>query len=154
MKIEDKCVVSFHYTLTDSDGKKLDSSEGGEPLSYLHGAGNIVPGLERELGGKAAGDNLKVEVQPHDGYGETNPEMIQKVPRSAFEGVDDIQAGMQFQAQGPQGQPQMIVVMEVGETEITVNGNHPLAGAVLHFDVTVQTVRNATAEEMEHGHVH
>lgn len=154
MNIDDKCVVSFHYTLTNGDGEKLDASDGKDPLSYLHGASNIVPGLEKALNGKAAGDNVKVVVEPADGYGEFKPELIQKVPRSAFEGVEDIKAGMQFQAQGQDGQVQLITVQDVAEDEIIVNANHPLAGQVLHFDVTIEAVRAATDEEVEHGHAH
>lgn len=154
MNIDDKCVVSFHYTLTNGDGEKLDSSDGRDPLSYLHGAGNIVPGLENALNGKTAGDALKVVVEPAEGYGDFRPELVQKVPRTAFEGVDKIEAGMQFQAQGQDGQVQMITVQDVTEDEITVNANHPLAGQVLHFDVKVEAVRAATDEEIEHGHAH
>ena len=154
MNIEGKCVVSFHYTLTNSAGETLDTSDGREPLSYLHGASNIVPGLEQALEGKKAGDALKVEVKPEDGYGEARPELVQKVPRTAFDGVDDIKAGMQFQAQGPEGQVQMITVTEVSGEEITIDGNHPLAGEVLHFDVKVENVRAATDEEVAHGHAH
>jgi len=154
LNIAEKCVVAFHYTLTNGSGETLDSSDGREPLKYLHGAQNIVPGLEKELAGKKAGDELKVVVQPDDGYGAVNPEMVQNVPRAAFEGVEDIKAGMQFQAQGPSGQVQIITVKEVSGDEITVDGNHPLAGEVLTFDVKIEDVREATAEEVEHGHAH
>jgi FKBP-type peptidyl-prolyl cis-trans isomerase SlyD len=154
VNIEDKCVVSIHYTLSNDKGEKMDSSAGGEPLKYLHGARNIVPGLEAALDGKATGDKLKVVVKPEDAYGEINPALIQKVPRSAFEGVAEIKPGMQFQAQGPQGQVQLITVVEVGDDEVTVNGNHPLAGEELHFEVSVEDVRAATDEEIAHGHVH
>lgn len=154
MDISDKCVVAFHYTLSNGSGEKLDSSDGREPLKYLHGARNIVPGLEKALTGKKAGDELKVEVQPDDGYGAVNPEMVQKVPRAAFEGVDKIEPGMQFQAQGPGGQVQLITVKEVSGDEVTIDGNHPLAGEVLHFDVKVEDVRAATDEEIAHGHAH
>lgn len=154
MNIEGKCVVSIHYTLTNGAGEQMDSSSGGDPLKYLHGASNIVPGLEAALNGKAAGDNLKVVVKPEDAYGEVNPSLIQKVPRAAFEGVEDIRPGMQFQAQGPDGQVQLITVVEIEGEEVTVNGNHPLAGEELHFDVTVEDVRAATEEEVAHGHVH
>lgn len=154
MNIESKCVVSIHYKLTNGNGEEMDSSAGGDPLKYLHGASNIVPGLEAALDGKAAGDSLQVVVKPEDAYGEVNPELVQKVPRAAFEGVTDIKPGMQFQAQGPQGQVQLITVMEVAGDEVTVNGNHPLAGEELHFDVTVEDVRKATDEEVAHGHAH
>lgn len=154
MNIDDKCVVSMHYTLTNENGEELDSSNGRDPLKYLHGASNIVPGLERALAGKAAGDNVQVVVQPDDGYGQVNPQMVQTVPRSAFEGAPEIKAGMQFQAQGPQGQVQMITVTDVTGDDVTVDGNHPLAGQVLHFEVSVEEVRAATEEELSHGHAH
>lgn len=154
MNISDKCVVAFHYTLTNGAGETLDTSEGREPLKYLHGARNIVPGLEKALEGKSTGDEVKVEVQPDEGYGQVNPELVQTVPRAAFEGVDKIEAGMQFQAQGPSGQVQLITVKEISGDEVTVDGNHPLAGEVLHFDVKVEDVREATEEEVSHGHVH
>ena len=154
MDISEKCVVAFHYTLTNDSGETLDSSDGREPLKYLHGAQNIVPGLEKALAGKKAGDELKVEVQPDDGYGDVNPEMVQKVPRAAFEGVDKIEPGMQFQAQGPAGQVQLITVKEVSGDEVTIDGNHPLAGETLHFEVKIEDVRAATEEEIAHGHAH
>lgn len=151
--IGDKCVVSIHYTLTDDAGTVLDSSREGDPLKYLHGANNIIPGLENELTGKASGATMKVTVAPEDAYGPHSAEAIQKVPRSAFEGIDEIQPGMQFQTEGPQG-VQIIVVKEVSDDEITIDANHPLAGKTLHFDVSVEDVRDATPEEIAHGHVH
>jgi FKBP-type peptidyl-prolyl cis-trans isomerase SlyD len=154
VNISEKCVVTFHYTLTNSDGEEMDSSAGRDPMKYLHGASNIVPGLEKELEGKSAGDTLKVEVQPEEGYGQVNPQMIQTVPRSAFEGVEDIKPGMQFQAQGPGGESQHITVKDVSDDGITVDGNHPLAGQVLHFDVTIKDVREASEEELSHDHAH
>ena len=105
MNIANDCVVAFHYTLTDDNGVELDSSKGQDPLAYLHGHGGIIPGLERELEGKVAGDELKVTVQPGDAYGELNPELIQAVPRDAFQGVEQIEVGMQFQAQGDDHAP-------------------------------------------------
>lgn len=152
MEIREKCVVAFHYKLTSSEGEQLDSSEGQDPLKYLHGASNIVPGLEKQLTGKKAGDSLKVEVQPDEGYGEVNPQLVQKVPQSAFEGAQDIKPGMQFQAQGPDGQVQLITVTGVSGEEVTVDGNHPLAGQTLLFDVTIEGVREASEEELEKGH--
>lgn len=154
MNIEDKRAVSIHYTLTNEQGEKLDSSEGQDPLRYLHGASNIIPGLENALVGKTTGDKVSVTVQPEDAYGEINPEMIQIVPREAFEGIDDIQPGMQFQASGPNGQTQVVTIKAVGEEGVTVDGNHPLAGQVLNFDVSVEDVRDATEEEIAHGHIH
>lgn len=154
MNIEDKRAVSIHYTLTNEQGETLDSSKGQDPLRYLHGASNIIPGLENALVGKTTGDKVSVTVQPKDAYGEINPEMIQIVPREAFEGIDDIQAGMQFQASGPDGQSQVVTIKAVGEEGVTVDGNHPLAGQVLNFDVTIEDVRDATDEEIAHGHIH
>ncbi|MDA7947389.1 MAG: peptidylprolyl isomerase [Hyphomicrobiaceae bacterium] len=154
MDIGDKCVVSFHYTLTNADGEKLDSSDGRDPLKYLHGASNIVPGLEKALEGKSAGDNLKVTVEPGDAYGDVNPELVHKVPRTAFESTQEIKPGMQFQAQGPDGEAHLITVKDVDGEEVTVDANHPLAGQTLHFDVEVKDVREATKEELENGHAH
>jgi len=154
MQVANNSVVTIDYTLTDPQGKVIDSSEGKQPLPYLHGAGNIIPGLERELAGKAAGDKVKVVVQPQDGYGVRDDKLVQVVPVAAFQGVGQIQAGMQFRAQGPQGQMQVVTVTKVEGDNVTVDGNHPLAGITLNFDVTIKTVRPATPEELEHGHVH
>jgi FKBP-type peptidyl-prolyl cis-trans isomerase SlyD len=155
VQIAEKCVVSIQYKLSDDEGDVLDSSEGGEPLVYLHGADNIIPGLEKELTGKQVGDSLKVTIQPEDGYGAVDEEMIQTVDRSSFDGVDKIEPGMQFEAAGDEdGEPQLIVVVDVTDDEVTVDGNHPLAGEVLHFEVTVDEVREATEEELTHGHAH
>ena len=154
MKIDDKTVVSIHYKLTNDKGDVLDSSEGKDPLVYMHGTHSLIDGLERELKGKEAGDKFDVTVQPEDGYGKVNPEMVQEVPRSAFQGVDDIQVGMQFEAKSPEGHAQLITIEEVKEESVRVNANHPLAGEVLHFNVSVEEVRVATAEELEHGHAH
>lgn len=154
MKIENNAVVSIQYKLTNDGGEVLDSSEGDEPLTYLHGTDSIIPGLENALTGKNAGEQLEVVVQPGEGYGEFDEAMIQVIPKDAFEGIDDIQPGMQFQAENPEGQLQIVSVKEIGADEITIDANHPLAGQVLHFDITIETVREATAEELEHGHVH
>ncbi len=154
MIIADKMVVSIHYTLTNNDGDVIDSSKDGAPLSFLHGAGNIIPGLETALLGKAVGDALQVTIQPEDAYGERQDDMVQIVPREMFQGVEEIQPGMQFQAQAPDGGVQMIVVAAVEGDEITVDANHPLAGVVLNFDVSIEAVREPTAEELDHGHVH
>ncbi|SER04575.1 FKBP-type peptidyl-prolyl cis-trans isomerase SlyD [Solimonas aquatica] len=153
MEIADQRVVVMHYTLTNTQGEVLDSSRGGEPLTYLHGAGNIIPGLEKALVGKQAGDSLNVQVQPAEGYGERREELVQQVPKRAFQGVKDVQPGMSFQAQGQHG-PMRVVVTKVLGDMVTIDGNHPLAGEVLNFDVEITEVRAATAEEMQHGHVH
>ncbi|MCB1667209.1 MAG: peptidylprolyl isomerase [Porticoccaceae bacterium] len=153
MTITANSAVSFHYTLTDSEGVELDSSQGQEPLEYLHGHGNIIPGLEKALEGKTAGDSLEVAIEPAEGYGEVQPELIQEAPRSAFQGVEDLQPGMRFEAETNQG-PLPVVITAVSDETVTVDGNHPLAGKVLNFSVTVEDVREATAEELQHGHIH
>lgn len=153
MKIEDKKVVSIHYTLTGDDGAVLDSSDGRDPLAYIHGMGNIIPGLEAHLLGKSAGDTLKASIAPEDGYGEVDPAQIIQVSRSQFEGVKDLAVGMQFTASGPEGN-QMVTITKIENDVVTVDGNHPLAGQTLYFDVNVVDVREATADEMSHGHVH
>ena len=153
MQIADRSVASIHYTLTNDSGDVIDSSRGREPLAYLHGAGNIVPGLEKALAGRKTGDTLKVDVEPQQGYGPRHEQMVQSLPKSAFPGAPEIAPGMQFHATGPQGQVLVTVTAVDGDT-VTVDGNHPLAGQVLHFDVEVTDVREATAEELTHGHVH
>jgi len=153
MTITQDKVVLIDYTLKNSDGETIDSSEGDVPLAYLHGAENIVTGLERELEGKKVGDSLNVVVKPEDGYGIHNEELIGAVPRDMFESDMDIEVGMSFQAETDQG-VQMVSVVGLSDEEVTVDGNHPLAGETLHFDVTVCEVRDATKEELEHGHVH
>ena len=153
MTISQHKVVSIDYTLKNAQGEILDSSEGQEPLVYLHGAENIVPGLERELEGRAVGDSVHAVVSPEDGYGVRNEELIAAVPREMFESDMAIEVGMSFQAETEQG-IQIVNVVAVNDQEITVDGNHPLAGETLHFDVTVRGIREATAEELEHGHVH
>ena len=153
MKIAHEKVVSIHYTLTNQEGTVLESSSGSEPLAYLHGFGNIIPGLENALEGKETGEKLSVTVEPEQGYGARDEQLVQAVPRSAFKGVEELAPGMQFQAQGPQG-TRLVVVTQVAQDVVTVDANHPLAGQTLHFEVEVSEVRAATAEEIEHGHVH
>jgi FKBP-type peptidyl-prolyl cis-trans isomerase SlyD len=153
MQIAPNSVVSFHYTLTDDQGQVLDSSQGREPLVYLQGVGQIVPGLEKAMEGRQVGDQFKVDVAPEEGYGVHHPELKQEVPREAFQGVDDIQPGMQFQGRGPQGVIN-VTVTKVDADTVHIDGNHPLAGQTLHFDVEVTDVRAASEEELAHGHVH
>lgn len=153
MQIAERTVASFNYTLTNDAGEIIDSSEGRSPLAYLHGAGNIVPGLEKQMAGRKAGDRFDVVVAPEDGYGQPNPMLVQTVPREAFQGVDTIEVGMEFQAQTPQG-PLSVVVSKVDAEHVTVDGNHPLAGKTLHFAIEVTDVRDASVEELAHGHVH
>lgn len=152
--IGDKVVVSMHYKLTDDDGTVLDSSEGSEPLTYLHGGGNIIPGLEKALIGKAEGSILHVKIEPAEAYGEIIPELIQTVERAAFQGIESVEVGMTFEAQGPNGIVQQIMAKNVDHDEITIDANHPLAGITLNFDVQIIKLRDATNEEIAHGHVH
>ncbi len=154
MTIKNNSAVSFHYTLTDDDGQQLDSSAGKEPLAYLHGSGNIIPGLENALEGKNVGDSMVVAVTAAEGYGEVQPDLIQEVPRESFQGVDDIEVGMQFEAQTGNGDSVPVTVKTVTDEFVTVDGNHPLAGNNLNFDVSIESVRDATQEELNHGHVH
>ncbi|SFU40542.1 FKBP-type peptidyl-prolyl cis-trans isomerase [Halomonas korlensis] len=153
MQIEQNSVVAIHYTLTNDAGEVLDSSEGREPLTYLHGAGNIIPGLEKELEGHAAGEKVHATVAPEEGYGEKQSQLVQEVPRDAFQGVESVEPGMQFQAQ-TEGGPLMVTVTQVEGDTVVVDGNHPLAGQTLNFDVEIAEVRPASEEEVEHGHVH
>ena len=153
MQIADRRVAAFHYTLTNAEGEVIDSSAGREPLAYLHGVGNIVPGLEREMEGKSVGDTFNVVVAPEEGYGVRHEGLIQSVPRAAFQGVDTIEPGMQFHANSPQG-PMTVTVASVDGDTVMVDGNHPLAGQALHFAIEITEVRDATPEEVMHGHVH
>ena len=146
-------IVSINYTLTDDAGQEIDSSKGREPLAYLHGAGNIIPGLEASLEGKAIGDKISVAISPDRGYGERDDDLVQQVPRDRFPEGADISVGTQFQTMSPAG-PQIVTVVGVTDEQVTVDANHPLAGMNLNFDVEVIEVREATAQEREHGHVH
>jgi len=153
MQIANRHAVSFHYTLTDGQGNVIDSSDGREPLAYIHGEGHIVPGLEKALEGRSVGDQFKVDVVPEEGYGPRHPELVQVVPRAAFQGVDDLQPGMQFQGRNDQGAIN-VTISKIEGDNVTVDGNHPLAGQTLHFAVEITGVREATDEELSHGHVH
>ena len=152
MQISKDKVVTLNYTLTDNEGQVIDSSQDGT-FAYLHGANNIIPGLESALEGKQAGDALSVAVEPQDGYGEYSAEMVQVVAREMF-GDSDPEVGMQYHASSPEGQMIVVTVAAVEEDQITIDGNHPLAGVALNFAVNVVDVRDASAEELEHGHVH
>ena len=153
MKIAENSVASFHYTLTDSTGKVLDSSEGQDPLSYLHGAGNIIPGLEEALEGKAVGDKLNVAVNAAQAYGLRDDSLVQELPTTMFSGIEQIEVGMEFHAETEQGL-QVVTVTHVEGDQVTIDGNHPLAGVDLNFDVEITEVRAATEEELNHGHAH
>ncbi|MBI5612273.1 MAG: peptidylprolyl isomerase [Gammaproteobacteria bacterium] len=153
MQIAKHKVVSINYTLTDQADTVLDSSEGGDLLVYIHGVGHIIPGLENALAGKAAGDTLKVTVPPEQAYGLRNEALKQTVPRDRFEPDMDIEAGMRFHAPTEDGVEIVTVTMVDGDS-VTVDANHPLAGMTLNFSVEVVEVRDASAEELSHGHVH
>ncbi|MGW4246158.1 FKBP-type peptidyl-prolyl cis-trans isomerase [Nocardia sp. NPDC004722] len=154
MSIAADKVVSIEYTLTDDDGEVLDTSVGDEPLIYLHGAENIVDGLEKALEGRNAGDEVVVVVEPEDGYGEYLAELVSTVERDAFVGIDELEVGMEFEAEAPDGDSQIVVVRAVDGDEVTIDANHPLAGQRLHFTVKVLDIRDATSDELEHGHPH
>lgn len=152
--IADGSVVTIHYTLKNADGDVLDSSVGGEPMDYLHGAENIVPGLEKELAGRTVGDRVEATVAPAEGYGERSGPEPQPVPRSSFPDDADLEEGMQVFARGPDDQTFALWVVGVDEDSVVLDHNHPLAGVTLHFDVEVKAVRPATEEEVQHGHPH
>lgn len=149
MQITKDKVAQIHYTLTDNTGTVLDSSSGREPLTYLHGGGNLILGMEEGLEGKAKGDKFKLKIAPEKAYGVRDSKLIQKVPRSSF-GNQKIEKGMKFQT----NHGGVVTVTETGLESITVDGNHPLAGVELNFEVEVMGIRNATPEEIAHGHVH
>ena len=149
MQISKDKVASIHYTLKNSAGKVIDSSAGSHPLTYLHGAGNLIPGMESGLEGKVVANKFDLVIQPEHGYGLKDDRLIQQVPRANF-GDQKIEMGMQFQT----NRGSVVTVTKVGLESITVDGNHPLAGEVLSFAVEVMEVRNATADEIAHGHVH
>jgi FKBP-type peptidyl-prolyl cis-trans isomerase SlyD len=153
MKIAENKVVEMHYQLTDENGTVLDSSKGREPLSYIQGIGNIIVGLEKQMEGKVAGDKLNVVVEPTEGYGERDEKLVQIVPKSGFQGDEELAAGMQVQVGTQDGQT-IATVAKIDGEDVTLDVNHPLAGVTLTFDVEVVNVREATKEELEHGHVH
>ena len=153
MKVAHDSVVSFHYTLKDEAGLVIDQSH-GEPMAYLHGHGQIVPGLERELTGRTTGEKLQVRVSPAEGYGEYDAERLQQVPRAAFSRIPDLRTGMSLQAQTQTGGHATVFVKEIGPEFVTVDGNHALAGKTLFFDIEIAEVRIASEEELSHQHVH
>ena len=153
MQVANNIAVSIHYTLKNSDGEVLDSSEQGGPLHYLHGAGNIIPGLENELTGKKEGDKLSLTIEPEQAYGIRRQELVQNLPLGHFQGIDDLQVGMRLRAQSEAGE-QLITIVDIQNDEVTVDANHPLAGETLHFDVEIVALREATETEIEHGHIH
>ncbi len=153
MDIAQDRVVTIHYTLKDDAGGVLDSSAGGEPLAYIQGHGNLVSGLEKALEGKPEGATLAVKVSPAEGYGKRDEALLQRVPKRSLQGSGEIKKGMQFQARTEGGMRVFTVTGVMGDM-VTLDGNHPLADQTLHFEVEVVGVREATTEELEHGHVH
>ena len=152
MQIAKHKVVALAYTLKDADGNILDQSDTEAPFNYLHGANNIIPGLESALEGKSSGEAMTVSISPEEGYGQRDEALVKTVSKSLFD-TDDIEAGMQFTAHTPQGHT-LVTVVNVEGDDVTLDENHPLAGVTLHFDVNIVDVRDATSEEIDHGHVH
>ena len=146
-------VVILNYTLTDDNNQIIDQSTDGT-FAYLHGANNIIPGLEKALLDKKVGDNIKVSIEPAEGYGHHDASMVQEVPMDMFESAEQVQVGQQFHAQGPHGNTIIITVTKVDGDNVTIDGNHPLAGMPLNFDVTIMDIRDASEEEITHGHAH
>ncbi len=153
MQIAEHKVVTLNYTLKDNDGTLIDEAHDGS-FVYLHGVNSIIPGLENALTGKASGDKMSVSIAPEEAYGVRDDARIESVPREMFPADAEIEQGMQFHAEGPNGQAIMVTVVAVEADTVKIDGNHPLAGVGLNFDVEVMEVRDATAEEVEHGHVH
>ena len=151
MKIAERRVVSIHYTLTDDTGTQIDSSAGAEPLTYLHGTSSLIPGLEKELEGREAGETFQASVPPEEGYGEADPALIQEMPLSLLSGVENLAVGMRLQSQAPDGRMRVFTLESIGDETARINGNHVLAGQVLNFEVSVEKVRAATPEEIEEG---
>lgn len=154
MQISNKHVVGMNYTLKDDQGTVLDTSENRDVLKFIVGSGMIIPGLEKELYGKKKGDKLSVTVQAKDGYGEYDDTQMIKVSKSQFPEGTEQKPGMAVQAQRQDGEVQILTIKEVENDTVTLDANHPLAGQTLHFDVEIEEVRDATEEELEHGHVH
>ena len=154
MQVEPQKVVSIDYTLKDDSGNVLDSSQGSEPLSFIYGTGSIIPGLEKALEGKATGDEVSVTVEPEEGYGQYDDSLIIQVTKDKFQDPDNVQEGMQVQAQSQDGNVQILTVKSIDGEQVTLDANHPLAGQRLNFDVEVAEVREPTQEELDHGHIH
>lgn len=154
MTVETDSVVTISYTLRNGEGSVLDSSGEDGSIAYLHGHQNIVPGLESALTGQEVGSTVNAEVQPAEGYGERREDLVFSVPRDRMPEGEDLTEGMQFRAQAAEGQDVVVTLIDIGEEEVTLDGNHPLAGETLHFDVKIEDIREATPEEIEHGHVH
>ncbi len=153
MKIAKHAVVTMNYTLKDDEGNVIDSSQGGDPLTYLHGVGQIISGLEQCMEGRTIGDKFDVRIDPAEGYGVHDSGLIRTVNKDNFDAEGDLAVGMQFHARSPEG-VMVFRITDIAGDEVTIDGNHPLAGVHLNFDVTIEAVRHATAEELAHGHAH
>jgi FKBP-type peptidyl-prolyl cis-trans isomerase SlyD len=154
MQIAKNSFVAFEYRLTDEDGEELDSSDADAPLSYVHGMQEIIPGLERALEGHSAGDHFQVTIEPADAYGERIEELCLELPRDEFEQPEDLELGMQFSLTDEDEEDMVVSIIDFDDETVTVDGNHPLAGVTLHFDVKVHDVRPATADEIEQSSSH
>ena len=152
MNIENNKVVMFNYVLKDKEGNVLDDSK-GEPMPYLHGHENIIPGLEKEMAGKIAGDNFNLTVGPGEAYGDINPELVQELPKADFPEDEQLEIGMQFHVDTDKG-PIVVTVNSITDETVTVDGNHPMAGMTLTFEIKISEVRDASEDELKHGHVH
>jgi len=153
MQVEKNKVVEIEYTLKDDEGQVLDTSEGRDPLSYIQGVGNLIPGVESALEGKSSGESVQITVPPETGYGVRDDSLVLSIERDKFSGIEDLKEGLRFRMDTPDG-PMIFTVVQVEDDEVLVDGNHPLAGMTLNFDITIQSVRDATSEELDHGHVH
>ena len=154
LMIGNNSVVSIHYTLKNEAGEVIDSSEGNQPLMYLHSSNNLIPGLENELQGKSSGASFSTVIPPQQAYGEVRADLVQVISKDLFQGVESVETGMTFLAQGDGGAEQQVRVTAVSGDEITVDANHPMAGITLHFEFDIVNVREETEQEIEHGHVH
>ncbi len=154
MTVKKDKVVEMHYTLKNDVGEVIDSSQGKDPMPFLHGHGNIIPGLEEALEGMKVGETCDVSVDAKDGYGEYREEGVQEIPMEALQGIDNLEVGMALQSQDEKGNPFVVHVKEIKDDSVTVDANHPLAGQSLHFSVSIESVREASEEELAHGHVH
>jgi FKBP-type peptidyl-prolyl cis-trans isomerase SlyD len=154
MTVKKDKVVEMHYTLKNNAGDVIDSSKGKEPMPFIQGHGNIIPGLESALEGMKIGESCDVSVKPEDGYGEHHLEAIQEIPMEALQGIDNLEVGMELQSQDEQGNPFIVHIKSINEDTVTIDANHPLAGETLHFSVSIENVREATKDELDHGHVH
>lgn len=153
MKILKNKAVHIHYTLKNDQGETMDSSVGQDPLAYIHGHGNLIPGLEKALENKGKGEKIKASIAPEEAYGVKNKDLVQNIPLSNFQDQNSVKVGRQFQINTEQG-PVIATIINVKEGQVTIDMNHQLAGQTLHFDVEVMEVRDATQEELAHGHIH